>query len=352
MKKVLGLALLCIFSSTGVYALEVKFMIGDVTVIRGGTKIASVNIGTAIRENDTVITGKKSTVTMAYADGSEIKMQESAKLIIGRMPKGSDAAPICVAAGAVTTRFAKIAKGSDARRSVYTPTTVCAVRGTEFDVYVSDGGDSRVDLTEGSLDVHNPYGGQQIEAGQNLEAGIAQSPAAAQGDAAQWKADKDTQLSSDASGRGEAYDTYMKNFSSRGKANTKSIDGVGRKVKAAKDSAALESSGKEIEGLAGSVEEDFYLSATAGAAIEAITDRFKSDKSDMYAKFLKLKEESNRVKDQLRCNYEAIQAVRESYRKAKDEIIGRQKEDAQKIKGAVDLQNVKPKIEKKPVKSE
>jgi len=37
----------------------------------------------------------------------------------------------------------------------------------------------------------------------------------------------------------------------------------------------------------------------------------------------------------------------ESYKKAKDAILNRQKEDAYKIKAGVNLQNVKPQIDKK-----
>ena len=346
MKKVLCLAAMCIFSSTGAFALNIEFMVGDVSVVRGGSKV-SLAVGTKILENDKVITGKKAMVAMTYADGSRISMKENAVLVIGKMPSGSDSAPVCVVSGAVTTKFSKLAKGSDARRSVYTPTAVAAVRGTEFTVIVSDGGDSRIDLSEGALDVHNPYGGQQIAAGQNLEAGVAKAPADADGSSDQWKADKDTALISDAAQRGKAYDTYMDDFSSRGKKSSSSIDGVSKKVKGAKDAKALESTGKELDGVAGPVEEDFYLSATAGAAIDGITDRFKEDKTGIHDKFLKLKEESNKVKEQLQRNYEAIQAVRESYKKAKEEIINRRNEDTRKIKEGVNFQNVKPKIEKK-----
>jgi hypothetical protein len=332
--------------SKGAFALTIEFMVGDVSVIRGGSKI-SLSIGTAIHESDKVITGKKAVVTMNYADGSQISMKENAVLVIGKMPEGSDSAPVCVVSGSVTTKFSKLAKGSDARRSVYTPTAVAAVRGTEFTVQVSDGGDSRIDLTEGSLDVHNPYGGQQIAAGQNLEAEVAKAPADAAGAPDQWKADKDTAMAADAAQKGKAYDAYMNDFSSRGKKSSSSIDGISKKVKGSKDAKALDSTGKELDGIAGPVEEDFYLSATAGAAIEGITDRFKEDKTGIHDKFLKLKEESNKVKEQLRRNYEAIQAVRESYKKAKEEIINRKNEDTKKIKEGVNFQNVKPKIEKK-----
>ena len=352
MNKVLGLAALVLLFSTGAYALEVTFMVGDVSVIRGGVNVSPLKIGTQIMENDQIVTGSKATMTMTYADGSVIKVLENAKLTIGRMSEGSDSAPVCVVKGSVSAKFTKIAKGSDARRSVYTPTTVCAVRGTEFMVNVSDGADSRVDLSEGSLDVHNPYGGEKIEAGQNLEAGIAKAPVKAEGDAGKWKKDRDAALSADANDKGAAFKGYFSDFSARGKRNSSSIDSAGKKVNDVKDGTSLEAARKTIDGLASSVEEDFYLSATAGAAIAAITDKFKEDKSGMHSLFLKLKAESNKVAEQLQRNYEAIQAVRESYKKAKSDILDKQKGESQKIKGSIDLKNVKPKIEKKAPEKE
>jgi hypothetical protein len=348
-KKVMIAAAAVAVLSSGAQALEIKFLIGDVTVSRGGSQVAPLSIGTKIQQNDRIVTGKQGAVTLSYADGSEIRIQEKTTLTIGKMPGGSDSAPVSVISGVVITQFAKLSKGQDARRSVYTPTTVCAVRGTQFTVAVSDGADSRVELSEGSLDVHNPYGGQKIEAGQNIETGIAQAPAAAESSVPidQWKSAQDEKLSSTAPDKGSQFSAYMNDFSQRGSKSSKAIDGIGEKVKDAKDGKTIDASGKELDSVAASVEEDMYLSSAASSSIEAITDRFKNDKNAMYQKFLKLKEDSNKVKEQLQRNYEAIQAVKESYKKAKDAILNRQKEDAYKIKAGVNLQNVKPQIDKK-----
>jgi len=286
---------------------------------------------------------------MSYTDGSEIKMQENTTLTIGNMPAGSDSAPVTLIAGVVNTKFTKLSKSSDARRSVYTPTTVAAVRGTEFRVAVSDGADTRVELTEGKLDVHNPYGGQNIEAGQTLDTGVAQAPAAADASVStdQWKADQDAKLIADPAAKNAQFSRYVNDFSSRSVKTSASIDDLNKNISGTKEAKAIESSGKELDKMSSSVEEDMYLGAAANDSISAITDRFKNDKKEMYDAFLKLKEESNKVKEQQQRNYEAIQAVKAAYKKARDEIINKQKEEKEKIKQGTDLQKVKPKIEKK-----
>ncbi|MGL4370639.1 MAG: FecR family protein [Spirochaetota bacterium] len=350
MKKMLLAAFAVAFVSTGAYALEMSFLSGDVSVMRGGAKVSNVNVGTKIRSKDTIITGKKAIASLAYSDGSVIQIKENTSLTIGNMPESSDAAPVSVVKGIVVAKFTKISKGSEARR-IYTPTTVAAVRGTEFQVAVSDGADSRVELTEGKLDVHNPYGGQDIEAGQNIETGVAEAPQAApgSGDIERWKSGQDEKLSADAEGKSEKFSAYMGDFSARGSKASIGIDSLNKNLSAAKDSKAVDACGNELAKVSASVEDDMYLSAAASDSISAITDRFKNDKTEMYDKFLTLKEESNKVKEQQQRNHEAIQAVKAAYSKARDEILNRQKEDKKKIKAGADMQKVKPVIEKKPV---
>ena len=62
-------------------------------------------------------------------------------------------------------------------------------------------------------------------------------------------------------------------------------------------------------------------------------------------KFLKLKEESNKVHEQQQRNFEALQAVRAAYKKAYDEIMGKYQDSKKKIKEGTSLDSIKPKIE-------
>jgi hypothetical protein len=348
MKYILVVASLLFAWGVNALAIEVSFSVGDVSITRGAEKITKIDAGTKLKANDVVNTGKKSFATVVYSDGSEISMAESSSLKIGKLVEGSDSAPIIVLAGAVTTKFAKLSK-SDSKK-VYTPTTVAAVRGTQFTVIVSDSAASRVELTEGSLDVHNPYGGQQIQAGTNMDVSVASAPQ--EGDKArknpdEWKSQQDSEFDADVPERSGKFKTYLNDFSSRGSESKNKIDGLKKDLSGKKDKESLDKTGQELEKTNQSVEDDFYLGDASGTAIERLANKFANDKKNIRDAFQKLKQESNKVKEQQRRNYEAIQAVRESYKKAYDEIMGKQQENRRKILEGVDLNKVKPKPDNK-----
>jgi hypothetical protein len=349
MKRLIMMVLSVVVISVPVwaYALEVGFLVGDVKIVRAGSELKGINVGTKVQTDDVVKTGKKSLVTIVYNDGSEIKMTENSIVKIGKMTQGTDTAPAVVIAGIVTTKFTKLSKGTEARRSVYTPTTVCAVRGTEFTVAVSDGADSRVELTEGSLDVHNPYGGQQIQAGKKVKTSVAGAPTDDSdftGSAAEWKGAADESLAADPSGKGDEFQTYLSDLSVRSSASSQKIDELGNGMSNIKDKKTLDKKGKDLDAVNGSVEEDLYLGDASGAAIEQLASRFEKDKSEIAKKFQALKEESNKVREQQQRNYENIQAVREAYKKAHDEIMNKFQDSKKQIKSGTDLDSVKPKI--------
>ncbi len=331
-----------------VYALEVSFLTGSVVIERDGSKLTKVNVGTKILSNDIVKTGKKSLVNMTYTDGSEIRMTENSTVKIGRMAADSDSAPSTVIAGIVSAKFTKLAKGSELRRGVYTPTTVAAVRGTEFTVAVSETGDSRIELTEGSLDVHNPYGQVPLEAGHKVQASVAGDPTEDNefaGTVADWKNIKDESLTTDPSGRGDQYKKYINDLSVRNAKNTEKITSLEKGVNGVKSKKTLDSTGKDLSTISPDVEDDYYLGDAAHEAISNITDRFAKDKTGMHDKFLQLKEESNKVREQQQRNFDALQAVRAAYKKAYDDIMSKHKDNKRKIKEGTSFDTVKPKIE-------
>ena len=90
------------------------------------------------------------------------------------------------------------------------------------------------------------------------------------------------------------------------------------------------------------LEDDALLNESAAASIEGILERYGREKADIYDTFNRIKEESNKVAAQQRRNYEALQAVREAYRKAYEEIMGKHRESMEKIKGGFDRESVKP----------
>lgn len=352
MKRICGFAALAImFFAGNVFAVELSFLTGDVSVIRGSASAGKLSPGFQLKENDLVKTGKKSSAKVSYKDGSEIVLSENSSVKIGKISDKGDA-PAIVMGGSVSTKFSKIAKDSSGKRKVYTPTTVCAVRGTEFKVIVSDTAASRVELTEGSLEVYNPEGGSTIQAGTSVEADIAAPPVKSdktQVSESEWSAAKDSEFDADVPERSSRFKKQNDGFKSRNKSNAEKIEELKREIiseKEKKDAAALDETGKELDKESEKIEDDYYQCDAATAAIDNIVNRFGKDKKKMRDEFDKMKRESNKVKDQIRRNYEAIQAVKESYRKAVEAIQAKYGSDKDKIKGDVDLQKVKPQINK------
>jgi hypothetical protein len=352
MKRIGVLAALAVmFSAVGASAVELSFLTGDVKVLRGNVSAGKLTPGFALKENDLVKTGKKSSAKVSYKDGSEIVLSENSSVKIGKISDKGDA-PAIVIGGSVSTKFSKIAKDSSGTRKVYTPTTVCAVRGTEFKVIVSDTAASRVELTEGTLEVYNPEGGNTIQAGTSVEADIAAPPVKsdkASVDEAEWAAAKESEFDADVPERSSKFKKQNDGFASRNKSNAQKIEELKREIiseKEKKDSSSLEETGKKLDQQTEKIEDDYYQCGASTAAIDNILGRFGSDKRKMRDDFEKLKRESNKVKDQIQRNYQAIQAVRESYRKALEAIKAKYDSDKGKIKGDVDLQKVKPQINK------
>ena len=328
--------------SADVNAAQISFMAGNVKVIKGG-KTAPAKFQMKLDSGDTVKTGKNSFADVLYGDGTVIKIKENSSILIGNKSiKGSDS--LSLTSGVISAKFTKLQK--DSVRKVYTPTTVCAVRGTEFDVAVSDSADSKVKLTEGELDVLNPYGQVKIEENEYTEVNVGKAPQQTDdGDLGQWKDDNENALDRNPEEKSDAFSEYVKNFQKRSDNASKDIKQMekskGTAVKGDKDE--LEKLTEELNRLANDVEDDMYLNSAANSSIDGIINRFKKDKKGMYDKFLKVKMESNKVMDQQKRNFAAIAAVKAAYQKAYDDIMKKHKEGIDKIKGSYDKDSVKPK---------
>ncbi len=339
-------AVMVVLMAVPAMAVQISFMIGDVSVFRdGGTVAASLNMD--LNPGDTIVTGGDGLVTLTYQDGSEVKVSEGTTLRVGNAAT-KDSESISVISGSVLTAFQKLSKDSEERK-VYTPTTVCAVRGTKFAVTVSKGADSRVDLDEGKLDVHNPYGKVEVNPDEDVQIGVGEEPekGAAKGSTKDWKAGKDDEFNGDPKSKGKKFKTYVGTLGERSSKSSERIGKLNKNVsKAGKNKDELEKTGAELGELENGATEDMILNENATSSIDGILKDFQNRKDDIYANFQKVKEESNKVREQQRKNYESIMAVKQAYKKAYDEIMGAHKGMVDKIKGGIKKDSVKPSIEK------
>lgn len=345
--SVIGIFMITVFFSADcVFSMEISFCVGNVALTRSGKNI-SPEPHTRLLSGDIITTGKGGIATLSYEDGSEIKMLEKTRLKIGSASvRNSDS--VSVVSGSISAKFKKLMKADEKR--VYTPTTVCAVRGTDFLVGVSDAADSRIDLNEGKLNLRNPYGNTDLNPSQKAESGLNESPARMEEEASieDWKNRKDSDFNENPEESSNKYSGYFQLMGERNSSSRDNIADAGKKLGkgAPKDRSQLEKTGAELGKLERKVEEDMYLSEAASSSIDGILTRFGKDKEDIYNSFLKVKEESNKVMEQQRVNYEAILAVKEAYKKAYEEIMGKHKDSIDKIKGGINKESTKPEIKK------
>ncbi len=339
--------LVFILTAVSGYGASVSFMLGDVKITRGG-KTITAELDKKLLAGDMIKTGKDGIATVKYDDGSEVNIQKNSWVKIGDKA-AEDKEFVSVVSGVIKAKFSKVSKGEE--RKVYTPTTVCSVRGTEFIVGVSEGADSQVALTEGKLDVGNPYGTTQIKENQKVEVDVAKAPAAQKGfelsmeDLMNWKANSDAEFQKDPEAKTDSFNDYINTLNQRSQDQTKQIDTLGKKNEdpSKLQKTDIEKGTKEADKLANTATDDMFLCSATGNSIDGILNRYQKDKKDMYDKYLKIKAESNKVQEQQKKNYEAIMAVKAAYKKAYDEIMGKHKAYKDQIKGKIDLEKVKPK---------
>lgn len=326
----------------GAFALEFSFIVGGVTMVRDG-KSSSAALGGRLADGDTVITAAGGLAVLSYGDGSEIRVMEKSRIRIGSVTV-KDSGSVSVISGAVNARFQKLARGSE--RKVVTPTTVCSVRGTDFLVGVSDGADSRVEMKEGTIELRNPYGRADLGPSARARIGLSEPPAedGEDIDLAAWKAARDEEMERDAEGRARKFEGYMGTMGERSAKSSARLGNIDSRLSGSGPMGRkeMEKAGEELSVVQRDMEDDALLNESAAASIDGILERYGREKADIYDSFHRIKEESNRVAEQQRKNYEALREVREAYRKAYEEIMGRHRESMEKIKGGFDKESTKP----------
>lgn len=145
---------------------------GDVTFRRNGV-VSPLDALTSLRLNDAILTGAQSSVTLKFADKSELLLGSNSELIFDVLTKwgrtGMVDTKMRLMKGNIEGRVNKL-DGPGAHFEVHTPTAVATVRGTEFRVRVSEK-DTNVsfnEVSEGKVLVENNVSDKMIPTGFGL----------------------------------------------------------------------------------------------------------------------------------------------------------------------------------------
>jgi hypothetical protein len=327
-KKILMMsAVIILLTVAPLYAFQVSFLVGDVTISKNGKK-TTASVGALLAAGDVIRTGKDSFVEIQDDNQSVIKIMPLSIATIGsKQIAESDSVSLVI--GDLLGSFKKLIKGSN---KIYSPTTIAAVRGTEFTVNVSTGGDTRINLAEGGLDIANPYGKTVMRPSDTIESRIGEGPRTSAGTPEEWKKKNAESFAQNPGAKADDTGKYLGMLNDR----AKETGGAMASVRSAIKEAANEKSLEKAESLLNSTEEktvdDLYLNESLGQSLKNIMENFSDKDPALYSKFKSAFLKSNIVAVQHQKNLTALKKIREDYQKAYERIMGRYKSKTEEIK--------------------
>ncbi len=322
-----AILLLSLFPVFG-YSMKVTFFLGTSTLTRNG-KTVNLKMGDNVSSGDIIKTAKNGIVELLYDDTSKITIKGNTIVQIGNK-NIKDSGDVAVISGEVSGKFVKLKKGE---HKLGTPTTICAVRGTEFTMGVSKGGDSKIELKEGKLDVRNPYGRIELEEGFSVEAEVAEEPVSGEieGDLSEWQNDKNESLDDNIESQADKYENHINNFGDRSEADAKDLESINELTKKAATKDDLAVAGDKIAKAESDNGDNILMNEASKNSIEILKEDYGSKNKAIKDKFQSIAERCNVVQDQQLKNQQAIQKVKEEYKKAYDNIMKKFKDDKSKI---------------------
>ena len=327
-----SLVVLCLLIvATAAEAASVAFYVGEVTAIRGGKKLP-IKTGVVLQQGDEIMTGEKSTLELTYKDGSKVTILENSAAVVGSND-AKDSDNVALIFGNIRGKFSKLSKDGTSKK-VYTPTNICAIRGTEFNITVSRDGSSYIDLTEGNLNIKNHYGEEDITQGEKTETRMSQAPDKTQQqiNSEEWLIDKDDELLKSPEKAVSRYRKHIENISSETTEQSEYIQKYGDMVSSVDEKKQLDEIEFGIKNAEEIILDDLISSQTIADSINKLSNEFSGKDEKAFQSFEELKNEVNKVTEQYRTNYKAIKAVKEEHQKAKKKILHRFQDERGRIR--------------------
>jgi len=260
MKKVIliycVLVVTVLLSAQSIFALDISFVVGDVIVERDGKENLAV-VGMKLSQGDIIITKNASIAELQYADKSTVRIFENTKVKVAAIQDNQE--NVSIINGVIKAKISKLQKGET--KKVYTPTTVCAVRGTEFFVAVSDSSNSRVNMEEGSLALNNPYGEINVHGDEQATVEVANKPLMDENpkNPELWKNTADKDFILEPQKYAESYEEYLATLEQRSSMQSAEIEKIKQSSPKKKDSKKIEKDMDELEKKVAVIADDLFF---------------------------------------------------------------------------------------------
>lgn len=330
---ILCISLLWMKPSSSIFGSEsekvrVTFVVGKVFLHKGSKKSKLKN-RVILTPGDRITTGKRSRVHFQYGSSHEVRVGPNAEVKVNsrKMPREN----------LLMVVYGKIRVGGKARKSkglkpfkVVTPTSVCAVRGTDFELGVANDGSTATRLDEGNINLSSGDNNVDLEGKGSAANQLGGSP----NKGSYKKKSVDNMISrQDKAAKKEpgkvadGYNSQNEYFREQSKNNAKAADNLSGSVntmsaeKSSKDDVVgMEQKAAKIENR---TEDDYYRNEVQTDALTRVLNTFAKDKKAIYDKFEQVRKESNKVAEVQQKNLENIRRVREMFEKKKAEIFGK-----------------------------
>ncbi len=320
-------AALILIIPSEVFPVEISFFIGNGTLVRNG-KQTQVAVGKTLQPGDYLKTGKGSFLEIIYRDGSKIKLNESSSATIGsKNIAGSDR--VSLITGTATGSIKKLLKSS---AKSYTPTIVCAVRGTEYTLTVSTGGDTRVDVREGAVEIINPRGTAGVKENESSETFMGGKPSPSSGSSEEWKNKNDRDFEKNAPARYEGYEQHLKSLNERSLETGGVLVTVRSAIDGADSTESLEKAGNLMNSAAEKAEDDLLMNEALNFSVRDIADSYQGKDDAVSDRFRAIEKKSGMVAEEQKKNLAALKKIKEDYLKAREKIMGTYKNKLDEIK--------------------
>ncbi|MBL8993133.1 MAG: FecR domain-containing protein, partial [Spirochaetia bacterium] len=163
-------------------AAEIVTARGTVNVRKSGSAPSALKVKDRVSGGDLIITGEDGFARVKFRDESVITVQGSSRYLISEDSDPSDkgGSKSMLVSGSLSadlSKIKKIYKDKDESYKIYTPTAVCGVRGTKFDIYSDKNGKSLTAVGEGEIAVSGDTlsddarvsGGQSVKSGDGFK---------------------------------------------------------------------------------------------------------------------------------------------------------------------------------------
>ena len=121
------------FGATAEHTATLEAFTGEVKILQGGTTSVTPTLRMVLRSKDVVYTGKASSATIVFSDGSAIQLEPKTRFIVQLLEYagGQRRRSFSLNYGTVIARISRFF-GAGSKASIATPTAVAAARGTGF----------------------------------------------------------------------------------------------------------------------------------------------------------------------------------------------------------------------------